>query len=72
MDTEFINLFIQKQQALINELNNKLLMAETRVQLLESRLGNRNTEYDQLVVDFNNLKDELTDINQTLKSKKTS
>ena len=70
MDTEFINTFIQKQQAAIGELYNKLLMADTKIQIIESKLGSKNTEYETLVVDFNRLNDELTDIKNTLKSKK--
>ena len=72
MDTEFINTFIQKQQAAIGELYNKLLMADTKIQIIESKLGSKNTEYETLVVDFNRLNDELTDIKNTLKSKKIS
>ena len=72
MDTEFINTFIQKQQAAIGELYNKLLMADTKIQIIESKLGSKNTEYETLVLDFNRLNDELTDIKNTLKSKKIS
>lgn len=38
MDTEFINIFIAKQKALIDDLQSRLLLSETKVTLLESKL----------------------------------
>jgi hypothetical protein len=42
MDTEFINLFISKQKALIDDLQSRLLLSETKLSLVESKLDSAN------------------------------
>lgn len=42
MDTEFINLYIAKQKALIDDLQSRLLLSETKLQLVEGKLGEAN------------------------------
>lgn len=37
MDTEFINAYIAKQKAQIDDLQTRLLLSETRLQIVESR-----------------------------------
>lgn len=39
MDTEFINAYIGRQKALIDDLQGRLLLAETKCSLLETKLN---------------------------------
>lgn len=48
MDTEFINLFIAKQKALIDDLQSRLLLSETKTALLEKRLEESNKKIEAL------------------------
>ena len=48
MDTEFINLYIAKQKALIDDLQSRLLLSETKAQLLESKLSEANKKVEQI------------------------
>ena len=38
MDEQFVNVFIQKQKALIDDLQQKLVVSETRAFVLESKV----------------------------------
>lgn len=38
MDTEFINLFISKQKALIDDLQSRLLLSDTKLTIVEKKL----------------------------------
>jgi len=42
MDTEFINLYIAKQKALTEDHQSRLLLSETKLQLVEGKLGEAN------------------------------
>ena len=44
MNSEFINIFIQKQKSLITELQSKLLLAESQVELNNELLKKANEE----------------------------
>ena len=48
MNSEFINIFIQKQKNLINEFQSKLLMAETQAELSNELLKKSTEENDRL------------------------
>lgn len=48
MDTEFINLFIAKQKALIDDLQSRLLLSETKTALLEKRLEESSKKIEAL------------------------
>lgn len=48
MDTEFINIFIAKQKALIDDLQSRLLLSETKVTLLEGKLDEANKQVEAL------------------------
>lgn len=48
MDTELINMYIGKQRDTLNDLMNKAIMLETRLQLAEDRLGKVQEEKSQL------------------------
>ena len=42
MDVEFINMFISKQKALIDDLQSRLLLSETKLALVEKKLDDAN------------------------------
>ena len=48
MDVEFVNIFISKQKALIDELQNKNLMAESKILLLQKLLESKSAELEEL------------------------
>jgi uncharacterized small protein (DUF1192 family) len=48
MDTEFINAFIAKQRALIDDLLTKNLMAESKVTILEKRIADLSAQIEEL------------------------
>lgn len=47
MNSEFINVFIQKQKNLINDLQGKLLLAETQLELAQVVSNKLTEELDQ-------------------------
>lgn len=47
-NSEFINVFIQKQKNLINELQSKLLLTETQLEIASSKLGASTEEVTKL------------------------
>lgn len=51
MDTEFINLFISKQRALIDDLQSRLLLSETKLALVESKLEQANKTLESFKLD---------------------
>ena len=55
MNSEFINIFIQKQKNLINELQSKLLLAETQIELNNEILKKTTEENDRLKNDIDKL-----------------
>lgn len=48
MDAEFINLFLQKQKTLIDDLQQRLLLSETKLSLVEQKLEESNKLVDIL------------------------
>ncbi len=56
MDTEFINAYIAKQKAQIDDLQTRLLLSETRLQIVESR-------YNKALVDLKSAQEELEALN---------
>jgi peptidoglycan hydrolase CwlO-like protein len=48
MDTEFINVYLQKQKALIGELQSKVLLAESQIEILNQTVAKISNERDQL------------------------
>jgi hypothetical protein len=48
MDAEFINLFLQKQKTLIDDLQQRLLLSETKLSLVEQKLEESNKIVDSL------------------------
>lgn len=48
MDIEFINIYIAKQKALIDELQQKVLVAETQSELSNSKIVALSAELDKL------------------------
>lgn len=48
MDAEFINLYIAKQKALIDDLQQRLIVAETTSALSEQRVGALNAQLEKL------------------------
>ncbi len=48
MDAEFINLFLQKQKTLIDDLQQRLLLSETKLSLVEQKLEESNKLVDSL------------------------
>ena len=50
--SEFINVFIQKQKNLINELQSKLLLTETQLEIASNKLGAATEEVDKLKTDL--------------------
>lgn len=48
MDAEFVNAYIQKQKTLVNELMNKLLVAETQLEVFEGRIKSLAQENESL------------------------
>lgn len=48
MDTEFINAYIQKQKSLIGDLQSKLLLVETQVDILNQTVAKLTEENTQL------------------------
>lgn len=59
MDIEFVNLFIARQKSTIDDLHNKLIMSETRNQLLESSVGALRAELDKITKELESLKGEV-------------
>lgn len=53
MDSEFVNVFIEKQREVINDLTSRNIMLETRVAVAESKL---NTGVPQLIAENEELK----------------
>jgi hypothetical protein len=51
LDTEFINLFISKQRALIDDLQSRLLLSETKLALVESKLEQANKTLESFKID---------------------
>ncbi len=56
MDTEFINAYIAKQKAQIDDLQTRLLLSETRLQIVESR-------YNKALDDLKSAQEELEALN---------
>lgn len=56
MDTEFINAYIAKQKAQIDDLQTRLLLSETRLQIVESR-------YNKALDDLKSVQEELEALN---------
>ena len=52
MDTEFINAFIQRQKNLINELQAKLLLCETNLEITQSKFVSLQEENSKLKADI--------------------
>lgn len=52
MDEQFVNVFIQKQKALIDDLQQKLVVSETRAFVLESKVNDHNEKIRQLEGDM--------------------
>ena len=48
MDAEFINVFIQKQKALIDDLQSRLLLSETKLSIIEMKLADANKTIESL------------------------
>ncbi len=48
MDADFINLFIAKQKALIDDLQSRLLLSDTKLAILEKKLEEANKSVDAL------------------------
>lgn len=48
MDTEFINMFISKQRALIDDLQSRLLLAETKLAIVDQKLVEANQTIETL------------------------
>lgn len=48
MDSEFVNAFISRQKALIDDLQSRLLLSETHHQILKTRLEQANDTIEQL------------------------
>lgn len=48
MDSDFINLFIAKQKALIDDLQSRLLLSDTKLAILEKKLEEANKSVDAL------------------------
>lgn len=48
MDAEFINLFIAKQKALIDDFQSRLLLSETKLAILEKKLEEANKSIETL------------------------
>lgn len=60
MDTEFINIYISKQKALIDELQVKLILSETHQQVLKNSVQNLTDKLNEA----NNLIEQLNKKNQ--------
>ncbi len=56
MDTEFINAYIAKQKAQIDDLQTRLLLSETRLQIVETR-------YNKALDDLKSAQEELEALN---------
>lgn len=52
MDEQFVNVFIQKQKALIDDLQQKLVLSETRSHVFEQRVNDHNERIRQLEGDL--------------------
>lgn len=52
MDTEFINTFIQRQKNLINELQAKLLLCETNLEITQNKFSTLQEENVKLKTDI--------------------
>jgi chromosome segregation ATPase len=52
MDEQFVNVFIQKQKALIDDLQQKLVVSETRSHVFEQRVTDHNERIRQLEGDL--------------------
>ena len=48
MDTDFINVYIGKQQALIDDLQTRVLLAETKNTILEQQLKEANIKLNKI------------------------
>lgn len=60
MNSEFINIFIQKQKNLIGELQSKLLLAESQAELSNDLLKKANEEIEKLKSDLEKLQAKKT------------
>jgi len=65
MDTEFINIYIAKQKALIDDFQSRLIMQDVRHQILQSR-------YDELSNERVTLLDEIEKLKSQQQIKKAS
>lgn len=52
MDTEFINVFIQRQKNLINELQAKLILCETNLEITQNKFSSLQEENSKLKQDI--------------------
>ena len=59
MDVEFVNVFIARQKATIDDLQNKLIMCETKNQLLENNVSNLRAELERITKEFESIKSEV-------------
>lgn len=66
METELVNLFIQKQSQLVTELTNKNLMAESKFQLLEGKYNNLLTSHSTLTEQNNLMRQRLVEYEQVV------
>ena len=48
MDSDFINVFIQKQKSLIDDLQARLLLSETKLTVTEMKLADANKTIESL------------------------
>jgi len=62
MNSEFINIFIQKQKNLIGELQSKLLLAESQAELSNDLLKKANEENDKLKFELEKLQNKKSKI----------
>jgi hypothetical protein len=70
MDNEFINIFIAKQKALIDELINKTLLQEAQIGLFESNTLKNKQEIETLKQTLEVCQKELIELQQKTKIQK--
>ena len=70
MDNQFINIFIAKQKALIDELISKTLLQEAQIGLFESNTLNNKQEIETLKQTLEVCQKELVELQQKTKIQK--
>lgn len=70
MDNQFINIFIAKQKALIDELIGKTLLQEAQIGLFESNTLNNKQEIETLKQTLEVCQKELVELQQKTKIQK--